>query len=100
MAISERSPEDKQKLKSGIHAVVILVACGMLGPVIMAEVTGVNVDTLCVTTDGETDSEQCLDDEGYKGEFKSGLKEGLNFWLPLAVFMIGSIVIAYLGIKY
>lgn len=100
MAISERSPEDKQKLKSGIQAVVILVACGMFGPVGMAEVTGINVDTLCVTNENSDESQKCLDDDGYKGEIKTGIKEVLNFWLPLVVFLIGTFVIAYLGIKY
>lgn len=100
MAISEKSPEDKQKFKSGIIAVVVLIACGMFGPVLMAEVTGINIETLCVKTESEKDLEQCLDDEGYKGEAKNALKDGLNFWLPLTVFIIGTLVIAFLGIKY
>ncbi len=98
MGLSERSPEDKQKLKSGIQAVVILVAAGMFGPIIMAEVTGVNVETLCVTDDN--DVEQCLEDEGYKRDLKSGIKDALNFWLPLAIFLIGTMTIAIIGIKY
>ena len=68
MAISEKSPKDMKKLKSGVIGVVLLRVPGALSPVIIAEFTGVDLDDLCetVTKDDGTTEKVCLED----GEIK------------------------------
>ncbi len=49
MVLSDKTPEDKQKLKSAITGVVVLLILGGGGSAIISEVTGVDIETLCQT---------------------------------------------------
>lgn len=65
MTLSDKTPEDKQKLKSGIMGVVILLILGTGGAAIISEVTGVDLETLC-QTDLDTGEEICIENDDAK----------------------------------
>ncbi len=97
MAASEKSPEDKQKLKAGIMGIIILVICGTAGPWIMGEMTGIDPDSMCVEKEGEDP----ICPEGELGEkIVSESKIAFQLYLPLGVFIIGVIFLAIVGLKY
>lgn len=95
MVLSEKSPEDKQKLKSGIMAVAVLLAIGSFGPLIISEVTGVDVNELCQK---ETDQSECIE-KAMNGEIKSALQEGLG-WVSILVALISFVGLMIAGAKF
>ena len=98
MAISEKAPEDMKKLKNGVIGVVVLLVLGVLSPVIIAEFTGVDVETLCETVtdpDTGTSADVCLED----GEIKKNILRALDYVI-YGVAIIGFIALVVVGVKY
>lgn len=93
MVLSEKDPDDKQKLKSGVIGVVVLLVLGSLSPVIIEEFTGVDIETLC--EEGEDGSAQCL----REGDIKSTILDGLGY-VALVVAIIGFVGLIIVGVKY
>lgn len=94
MTLSDKTPDDKQKLKSGIMEVIILLILGSGGSAIIGEVTGVDLETLC-QTDLDTGEEKCIDND----DAKSVVSEAFS-WIAIIVAIVafGGLIIA--GLKY
>ena len=97
MVLSEKTPEDKQKLKNGIMGVFILLALGSFGPLIISEVTGVDVDKLCVREVDNANAE-CIE-KAMNGEIKDAVLEGLG-WMSIIVAVVAMIGFLVAGVKY
>lgn len=97
MVFSEKSNEDKQKLKEGIKAVGILLAIFSLGPFVISEVTGVDFEELCVETKDEKKKE-CIENAKVN-DIKSGFQEGLK-WFAIAVAFAALVGLGIAGLKY
>ena len=100
MALSEKSEEDKKKVKSGVIGVVVLLVLGSLGPVMISEFTGVDVtaDALCAdkNDDGDTtDAGECLDG----GEFEVQVIRALGY-VSYAIAIVGFVALVVVGVKY
>ena len=94
MALSEKSPEDKQKFKSALIGVVVLLVIGVFASSVITEITGVNVETLC-KTDLDTKEERCLEND----DAKSMVGEAF-FWVGILISGIAFAVLIIAGIKY
>ena len=94
MTLSDKTPEDKQKLKSGIMGVIILLILGSGGSAIISEVTGVDIETLC-QTDMETGEEVCIENE----DAKSFVSEAFS-WVAILVGGVGFAGLVIAGLKY
>lgn len=94
MALSEKSPEDKQKFKSAITGVAILLIIGVFSSSVITEITGVNVESLC-KTDPDTKEERCLDND----DAKTMVSEAF-FWVGILISGIAFAVLIIAGIKY
>jgi len=94
MTLSDKTPEDKQKLKSGIMGVVILLILGSGGSVLIGEITGVDLETLC-QTDSETGEEVCVENE----DVKSMVSEAFS-WVAILVGAVGFAGLVIAGLKY
>lgn len=94
MTLSDKTPEDKQKLKSGIMGVVILLILGTGGAAIISEVTGVDLETLC-QTDLDTGEEVCIDNE----DAKSMISEIFS-WVGILIAGVGFAGLIVAGLKY
>ncbi len=93
MATSDKTPEDKQKFKNALIGVIVLLAIGSFGSMLITEVTGVDVENLCQTNeDGE---ERCIDNEDIKS-----VVSDLFYWSAIGVAGIGFFVLIIAGIKY
>lgn len=94
MVLSDKTPEDKQKLKSGIIGVVVLLVLGSGGSAVISEVTGVEIETLC-QIDDDTGVETCIENE----DAKSMVSEGF-VWVGILVAIISFAGLVISGIKY
>ncbi len=94
MTLSDKTPEDKQKLKSGITGVVILLILGGGGSAIISEVTGVDLETLC-QTDLDTGEEICIEND----DAKSMVSEIFS-WIGILVAGVGFAGLVIAGLKY
>jgi len=94
MTLSDKTPEDKQKLKSGIMGVVILLILGSGGSAIIGEITGVDIETLC-QTDLDTGEEICIDND----DAKSMVSEIFS-WVSILVAGVGFAGLIIAGLKY
>ena len=94
MTLSDKTPEDKQKLKSGIMGVVILLILGTGGSAIISEVTGVDLETLC-QTDLDTGKEVCIDNE----DAKSMVSEIFS-WIGIIIGGVAFAGLIIAGLKY
>ena len=94
MVLSDKTGEDKQKIKSAIIGVVVLLALGSGGSAIISEFTGVDIETLC-KTDLDTGEETCIDND----DAKSVVSEIFS-WIGIIVAGVafGGLIIA--GLKY
>ncbi len=93
MVLSEKDPEDKQKLKNGVIGVVILLVLGSLSPLIIEEFTGVDIDSLCETNTNGTQT--CLQDGGVK----TAMMDALGY-VSLVIAVIGFVGLIIVGVKY
>lgn len=97
MGLSDKSPEDKQKLKNGIYGIIVLFALGMGGPWIAGAMTGVNSETLCVEKEGQAS----ICPEGKDAKAAVELTQmALKLYIPLIVFVMGVVAMLILGLKY
>ena len=94
MAISEKSPEDKQKFKAALTGVAILLIIGSFGAGGITSFTGVDVESLC-KTDLDTQEVRCVDDDDAKS-----MVLDIFFWLSILVAGVGFGVLVMAGIKY
>lgn len=94
MAICEKTPEDKQKFKSALTGVAILLIIGAFGAGGITAFTGVDVESLC-KTDLETGEIRCIDDDDAKSMVLDAF-----FWLSILVAAVGFAVLVLAGIKY
>ncbi len=94
MVLSDKTPEDKQKLKSAIIGVVVLLALGSGGSAIISEFTGVDIETLC-QTDLDTNEETCIDNE----DAKSFVSEIFS-WIGIIVAGVSFAGLIIAGLKY
>ena len=94
MVLSDKSPEDKQKLKSAITGVVILLILGGGGSAVISEVTGVDIEELC-QTDLDTGEETCIDND----DAKSIVSEAF-FWASILVAGVAFAGLVIAGLKY
>ena len=94
MVLSDKTPEDKQKLKSAITGVVILLILGSGGSAIISEVTGVDIETLC-QTDLDTGEEKCIDNV----DAKSFVSEIFS-WIGIIVAGVAFAGLIMAGLKY
>jgi len=97
MGFSDKTPEDKQKLKNGIMGVLILVGLGMGGPWIMGAMTGVDSETLCVEREGLAPI--CPEGEDAKYAVET-TQLVFQLYIPLTVFVLGVVAFLIIGIKY
>ncbi len=94
MVLSDKTPEDKQKLKSAITGVVVLLILGGGGSAIIGEVTGVDIETLC-QTDLESGEETCIDNDDAKSMVSDGF-----FWASILVAGVAFAGLLIAGLKY
>ncbi len=94
MVLSEKDPEDKQKMKNGVIGVVVLLVLGSLSPLIIEEFTDVDLETLCEKSQNGTDIE-CLEDGG----IKSTVLEGLGY-VSIIIAIVGFVGFVIVGVKY
>ncbi len=94
MVLSEKDPEDKQKMKSGVIGVVVLLVLGSLSPLIIEEFTDVDLETLCEKGRNGTDIE-CLEE----GDIKSTVLEGLGY-VSIIIAIVGFVGFVIVGVKY
>ncbi len=94
MTLSDKTPEDKQKLKSGIMGVVILLILGSGGAALIGEITGVDIETLC-QTDKETGEEICIDND----DAKSFVSEIFS-WIGIIIGGVAFAGLIIAGLKY
>ena len=94
MVLSDKTPEDKQKLKSAIIGVVVLLALGSGGSAIISEFTGVDIETLC-QTDLDTNEETCIDND----DAKSFVSEIFS-WIGIIVAGVSFAGLIIAGLKY
>ncbi|MCE2499193.1 MAG: hypothetical protein J4F28_09495 [Nitrosopumilaceae archaeon] len=93
MVLSEKDPEDKQKMKNGVIGVVVLLVLGSLSPLIIEEFTNVDLETLCEKNQNGTDIE-CLDEGG----IKSTVLEGLGY-VSIIIAIVGFVGFVIVGVK-
>ena len=94
MVLSDKTPEDKQKLKSAITGVVVLLILGGGGSAVISEVTGVDIETLC-QTDLDTGEETCVDND----DAKSFVSEIFS-WIGILVAGVSFAGLIIAGLKY
>ncbi len=94
MTLSDKTPEDKQKLKSAIIGVVVLLALGSGGSAIISEFTGVDIETLC-QTDLDTGEETCIDNDDAKS-----IVSDIFFWASILVAGVAFAGLVIAGLKY
>ncbi len=94
MVLSDKTPEDKQKLKSAITGVVILLILGGGGSAIISKFTGVDLETLC-QTDLDTGVEICIDND----DAKSFVSEMFS-WIGIIVAGVAFAGLVIAGLKY
>lgn len=94
MVLSEKDPEDKQKMKNGVIGVVVLLVLGSLSPLIIEEFTDVDLETLCEKAQGGADPE-CLEE----GDIKTTVLEGLGY-VSIIIAIVGFVGFVIVGVKY
>ncbi|MCE2499139.1 MAG: hypothetical protein J4F28_09215 [Nitrosopumilaceae archaeon] len=94
MVLSEKDPEDKKKMKSGVIGVVVLLVLGSLSPLIIEEFTNIDLETLCEKSQNGTDVE-CLD----KGDIRTAVLEGLGY-VSIIIAIVGFVGFVIVGVKY
>lgn len=95
MVLSEKDPEDKQRLKNGIVGVVILLVLGSISPMIIGEFTGIDLDELC---EEDEEGSECV--ERIKNqEIKSTLQEALGY-VSIVIAIVGFVGLVIVGVKY
>lgn len=97
MAVLEKTTENKQKLKAGVYGIVVLLILGVAVPFMAGEITGVDPDSLCVEKEGQ--DKICAETELEKKIVKES-KKFLQFYIPLAVFIVCIISGLVIGVMY
>lgn len=103
MALSEKSPADMAKLRSGIIGVAILIVLGTLAPMIIYETTGVDLGDLCIDEDPNTDEDSpglgitadCEEDN----DIRETVLEALGY-VSIVVAVVGFVMLIVIGIRY
>ncbi len=94
MALSDKEADAKKNLKSGVIGVAVLLVMGLLGPVIIGELTGVDLETLC-EEGAEPGTDACPED----GEITEIITTALGY-VSTIVAIIGFVALLIIGIKY
>ena len=94
MVASDKTPEDKQKLKSALTGVVVLLVISGIGALFISEFTGVDIETLCVI-DEDTNEERCVENDDAKS-----MVTDLFFWASVSVGIVAFFALLLAGIKY
>lgn len=94
MVLSEKSEDDKKKLKSGLIGVAVLLIIGALAPTIIGEFTGVDLETLC-----EEGEEGAKDTCVKPGDFKAIITDGIGY-VGIIIALVGFFGLIIVGVKY